>query len=64
MIWIPIMYWEMLQAGLEWHHPIQLVFKTFYLLNCFWYFKIVKILVTGGKKKKKNVTEGNSTKRE
>lgn len=58
MVWIPIMYAELYgPAGLGWKHPVQLVFGGFYVLNCFWYMKIVRILVTGGKRKKKETTK-------
>jgi glucan phosphoethanolaminetransferase (alkaline phosphatase superfamily) len=36
--------------GIEWSHWIMLSLLAFYGLNCFWYTKILSILINGGKK--------------
>lgn len=36
--------------GIEWTHWIMVALVAFYGLNCFWYVKILRIIITGGKK--------------
>jgi TLC domain len=47
MLWLPVLYRQLLNAGMEWKDPILLVLAAFYLLNAFWWIKILRILVEG-----------------
>ena len=33
---------------ITWYHPISCILIAFYILNLYWYMKIINILVTGG----------------
>ena len=55
IVWIPIMYYQLISYDNEerhpriaWYHPISGLLIAFYILNWYWYVKIVHILVTGG----------------
>ena len=41
------------QHGMEWTHWVMVALVAFHGLNCFWYIKILRILINGGKKTKK-----------
>jgi hypothetical protein len=43
------------QGQLNWNHWIMLALLMFYALNCFWYVKILRILISGGKSADKSV---------
>eukprot|EP00980_Cylindrotheca_fusiformis_P008270 scaffold1736_cov127-Cylindrotheca_fusiformis.AAC.84 len=60
VIWMPIMMKQLLDDGLPSNDSRFLVFVAFYLLNLFWYWKIVRIVVSGPpaeKEKKQPVAE-------
>ena len=41
------------QRGMEWTYWVMVALVAFHGLNCFWYIKILRILINGGKKTKK-----------
>jgi hypothetical protein len=47
VIWLPMLIRQLLQHGLPVTDPRLLCVSAFYLLNLFWYFKILKILYQG-----------------
>jgi hypothetical protein len=54
MLYIPVaLIMPNRQRGMEWTHWVMVALVAFYGLNCFWYIKILRILITGGKKAKK-----------
>jgi TLC domain len=61
ILWIPIMYYQLMTyepsittetargiSKITWYHPISCILVAFYILNLYWYMKIINILVTGG----------------
>ena len=54
MIWLPIMMKQLHDGGLPFMQDIrQILMVGFYCLNLFWYYKMVRIVVTGGRKDSK-----------
>uniref|UniRef100_A0A7S1D3W2 TLC domain-containing protein n=1 Tax=Cyclophora tenuis TaxID=216820 RepID=A0A7S1D3W2_CYCTE len=53
ILWIPILVRQLYDQNIQLHDPIQIVLLSFYGLNLFWFHKIVRILITGGKSEKK-----------
>jgi TLC domain len=50
IVWVPIMAIQLhRQGGLPWSDVRILGVAAFYCLNLYWYYKIIRILVTGGK---------------
>lgn len=47
VIWIPIMMRQLLANDMQASHPVFLCLFVFYLLNLFWYYKILRILWDG-----------------
>jgi len=47
ILWMPVIYRQLLAEGLAWTHPALLVLAVFYGLNVFWYIKILRILING-----------------
>ena len=47
ILWMPVIYQQLLAEGLTWTHPALLVLAIFYGLNVFWYYKILRILING-----------------
>jgi hypothetical protein len=45
---------------IPWYHPISCILMAFYILNLYWYMKIINILLTGGGSK--SSASGTSTK--
>jgi TLC domain len=58
IIWVPVIMKRVHDGGVIFpYDPVQILLSGFYLLNCFWYFKIIRILVGGGGNKKKGDAE-------
>jgi TLC domain len=52
IVWLPHMYRQLQRmGGLQYDHPIMIVFTLFYLLNWYWYYKILAILIGGLRKR-------------
>lgn len=49
MMWVPFMLYQVLQYGLEWYDYRVIALVGFYVLNSFWYFKILRIIVNGAR---------------
>jgi TLC domain len=49
IVWIPIMYRQLLHHNISYRHPIMLLLTAFYLLNGLWWTKIMKIILSHGK---------------
>ena len=47
IIWLPVLIWQLLQNDVPVADPRLLCVSAFYLLNLFWYFKILNILYQG-----------------
>jgi hypothetical protein len=47
IIWLPILVWQLLQNEVPVTDPRLLCVSAFYMLNLFWYFKILNILYQG-----------------
>lgn len=47
VLWVPVLYYQLRTAGMDWKHPVLLTLAAFYSLNCVWYSKILRILVEG-----------------
>jgi TLC domain len=47
IVWLPILVWQLLQHGVPVTDPRLVCVSAFYMLNLFWYFKILNILYQG-----------------
>lgn len=59
IIWLPILYHQLLQAKMKFNHPVMIVLQGFYGLNCWWYYKILKLLYLGWMGKVNDVKKGD-----
>lgn len=57
MLWLPVMYRQLLAAGMPWNDGRMLVFAAFYGLNAYWYAKILRILYKGARGNKPDKDE-------
>jgi len=53
VIWIPIMFKELYDNGMEIYDISIIVLAVFYCLNLYWWYKIIMICLNGGESEKK-----------
>ena len=51
MVWVPFMAKDLIDEGLEYTHPVLILLMLFYLLQIWWWIKIVRIAIKGDNKK-------------